>query len=78
MKQVQQVGATLGLRNSKQELKSDATTRAVRTIIDSETAKREAKTQKLREARLAKEAAEPVVAPVKPKRAAKRSTQEAG
>ncbi|RUX06097.1 hypothetical protein EOA30_10980 [Mesorhizobium sp. M8A.F.Ca.ET.059.01.1.1] len=48
------------------ENKGDATTQAARDIMDKETADRESKTQRLKLARLAKEAAEPVVLP-KPK-----------
>ena len=43
---------------SKLEAKADATTRAVREIIAKETAATEAKTKRLREARLAREADE--------------------
>jgi hypothetical protein len=50
------------------ESKGDATTQAARDIMDKETAERESKTQRLKLARLAKEAAEPVALP-KPKRA---------
>ncbi|MBP0574699.1 hypothetical protein J8J27_28725, partial [Mycobacterium tuberculosis] len=42
---------------SKLETKSDATTRAARAIIDLEVAAREAKTERLRAARLARDAA---------------------
>ena len=41
---------------SKQETKADITTRTARQIMDSETAAREAKTERLRAARLAQEA----------------------
>ncbi|GLK77489.1 hypothetical protein GCM10008171_27430 [Methylopila jiangsuensis] len=48
---------------SKAEVKGDATTRAARAIIDQETARRDAKTARLREARLARDAAEQAAAP---------------
>jgi hypothetical protein len=55
------------------EAKSDTTTKVARQILDGERAAREAKTERLRLARLAKEAAEPVIAPPKPRaRPAKR------
>lgn len=47
---------------SKQEAKVDATTRLVRAIIDNEASAREAKTERLRAARLAQEAATKPVA----------------
>ena len=52
---------------SGQEKKSDATTRAAQQIMDAETAAREAKTQRLRQARLAKEKAGPAIATTKVK-----------
>jgi hypothetical protein len=51
---------------SKQEAKADATTQLVRQIMDKETTAREAKTERLRRARFAKQNLEPAV-PVKPK-----------
>lgn len=42
---------------SKQEAKADVTTRVAREIIDSEASAREAKTERLRAARLAQETA---------------------
>lgn len=45
------------------EAKGDTTTRAARAIIQGEAAAREAKTEKLRQARLAKEAEEALVPP---------------
>ena len=54
---------------SRSEAKADTTTRTARMIVESETAIRDAKTERLRLARLAKEAAEPVVVPTKAKRA---------
>ncbi|WP_146149000.1 hypothetical protein [Pseudaminobacter soli (ex Li et al. 2025)] len=45
-------------RHSPQD-KTENTTRVAREILDAETAKREAKTERLRLARLAKEVAEP-------------------
>lgn len=58
---------------SKAESKHDTTDNAARSIIDAETARREAKTARLREARLAQEAtAQPEpVAPRTKRRAAK-------
>lgn len=53
------------------EKKGDATTRAAQEITDGETAAREAKTERLRQARLAKEAAEPIVVPKPKTRSAK-------
>ncbi|MDR7034465.1 hypothetical protein [Mesorhizobium sp. BE184] len=54
------------------EAKGDATTRAARTIIGSEVALRDAKTERLRKARLAQEALEPAPEPkAKPKAKAK-------
>lgn len=41
---------------SKQEAKSEVTTRVAREIVDGEAAKREAKTERLKAARIAKEA----------------------
>lgn len=53
-------------KSSKPEAKADATTRMARAIIDSEAAAREAKTERLRAARLAQEAtAKPVVGTAK-------------
>lgn len=49
---------------SKQEAKADAMTRNVRQILDAEAAKRDSKTERLRSARLARDAEKPV-APVK-------------
>ncbi len=50
------LGPIVGRKPSKQEAKADATTRAAREILDGEIARREAKTERLRLARLAKEA----------------------
>ncbi|MFC7051081.1 hypothetical protein ACFQI3_00090 [Hansschlegelia quercus] len=47
----------------KPEAKGDATTRAARAIIDGEIAQRDAKTARLRAARLAKEAEDLAAAP---------------
>ena len=55
-------------KRTARESKGDATTLAAREIMDKETAARESKTERLKLARLAKEAAEPVVT-LKPKRA---------
>jgi hypothetical protein len=49
------------------EKKSDVTTRAAQQIIDNEKSAREAKTERLKLARLAKEEAEPVIIPAKAK-----------
>lgn len=49
------VNAVFQPKPSKQEAKADATTRLVRQIIDSEKSAREAKTERLRAARLAQE-----------------------
>jgi len=46
----------LSAKPSRQETKADITTRTARQIMDSETAAREAKTERLRAARLAQEA----------------------
>ena len=48
---------------SKIEAKGDATTRAARAIIDKETDARDAKTARLKAARLAKEASDLAAAP---------------
>lgn len=50
---------------SKHEAKADTTTRVAREIMDSEVNKREAKTERLRLARLAKEAEAPADEPKK-------------
>jgi hypothetical protein len=52
---------------SSGERKSDVTTRAAHQILDNERSAREAKTERLRVARLAKEEAEPVIIPAKAK-----------
>ena len=54
---------------SRQETKADTTTRAAWEIIDTEAAAREAKTQRLRAARLAQETDE-VAAPIARKKSA--------
>ena len=56
----------------RSENKADVTTRAARSILIAETAIREAKTERLRKARLAHETTEPPVAPKK-RAAAKRA-----
>lgn len=56
---------------SRQETKADTTTRAAWEIIDSEAAAREAKTQRLRAARLALEAADEPTPAAKKKKAKK-------
>lgn len=50
------INAVFQSKSSKQEAKADATTRLVRAIIDNEASVREAKTERLRAARLAQEA----------------------
>jgi hypothetical protein len=55
---------------SKAETKSEITTRTVRAMLDAEVESREAKTAKLRKARLAMEAAQPAPAPGKTRRKA--------
>jgi hypothetical protein len=55
---------------SRKEFMQDATTKAAMQIIDKETAARLAKTEKLRSARLEKEAAEPPPAARKTRRKA--------
>jgi len=57
------INAVFQPRASRQEAKADTTTRIAREIMDAELAKREAKTERLRLARLAQEATEPVKAP---------------
>ena len=56
------------------EKKTDATTLAARQIIDSERSAREAKTQRLRMARLAKEQAEPAATPAKARPGKRKAT----
>lgn len=57
-------------RPSKAETKADITDRAARTIVDDEAARREAKTAKLRQARLENEAKLATMeTPAKPRRA---------
>lgn len=64
------VNAVFQPKPSKQEAKADATTRLVRQIIDSEKSAREAKTERLRAARLAQEpTAKPAAKAVKKARA---------
>lgn len=53
----QAINAVFQPRTSRQEAKADATTRVAREIIDGEVTAREAKTERLRAARLAQEAA---------------------
>lgn len=65
-------GARKGPSPSRAESKADATDRAARTIIDGEAARREAKTERLRLARLAREEAEAAAAPVKAKSPARK------
>ena len=49
----------------RSETKADVTTKAAQSILIVETAMREAKTERLRTARLAQETTEPLVAPKK-------------
>ncbi|MGN6307175.1 MAG: hypothetical protein ACTHNH_20350 [Mesorhizobium sp.] len=62
----ERINAIFQPKPSKQEAKADATTQLARKIMDGETAAREAKTERLRQARLAKQKSEPA-APAKPK-----------
>lgn len=62
------------------QVKGDATTRAARAIIDQEASARDAKTARLREARLARDAAleaEPKAAPAPKRPAAKPRAKKA-
>ncbi|MFU0505768.1 hypothetical protein [Pseudaminobacter sp. NGMCC 1.201702] len=54
-----EIAAVFQPRPSKLESKADLTTKIARQILDDETAKREAKTERLRLARLAQEPLEP-------------------
>jgi len=56
--------------STRTEAKADTTDKAARQIIDAEAAKRAAKTEKLRAARLAQEADAPAPAPTKARRKA--------
>lgn len=63
------IDAVFRPKPSRHETKADATTRAAREIIDHETSAREAKTARLRAARLAVQATEKPASPVrKPRR----------
>jgi hypothetical protein len=68
-----QMPQTKVFKPSRSEAKADTTTRTARMIVESETAIREAKTERLRLARLAMEAAQPVVVPTKAKRAPRKA-----
>ena len=57
------INSVLQPKPSKQEAKADTTSRVARQIIDAEVARREAKTDKLRAARLARAAAEEATNP---------------
>lgn len=61
---------------SRAESKSDTTTQVARSILETETASREAKTKRLRQERLAKEAADALIVQP-PKRKAVRATRKA-
>lgn len=63
------VVAALQPKSSRQETKADATTRAAWEIIDNEASAREAKTLRLRAARLAQEEAAAKPAPAAGKKA---------
>ena len=65
---------------SKAEAKSDVTTRTAKAMIEAETASREAKTARLRKARLAMEAEQPAPPPSKPRarKASKQNSASAG
>ncbi len=65
------INAIFKPKPSKQEAKADTTTRVAREILDAESRKRDAKTERLRLARLAVEAAEPEIPANKPKTKAK-------
>lgn len=65
-------------RLSRQETKADATTRAAQSIISAEAARREAKTERLRQARLTAEQAAPQRAAAPRKAAPKRATPKPG
>lgn len=60
--------------SSKSETKAKTTTSVAKTLIDKETAARDAKTKRLREARLEREATEAKVEP--PAKKAKTSTRK--
>ena len=63
------ISAVFQAKPSRQEAKADVTSRIAREIIDSEATARESKTERLRAARLAQEAAvEPAPEPRKPRR----------
>ena len=63
------INAVFQPKHSKQEAKADVTTRVAREIIDGEASAREAKTERLRAARLAQEAtAKPVAVARKTRR----------
>lgn len=65
------INALFQPKSTKQETKADVTTRAARAILDSETSAREKKTERLRAARMAQEAAaEPLPEKKKPARKA--------
>lgn len=59
------------VKPTRMEAKVDATTKAVREILDKETAVVDAKTERLRAMRLARENAAPAPEPVKPKKSAR-------
>ncbi|MEO3389202.1 hypothetical protein [Mesorhizobium sp. CAU 1741] len=65
------INAMFKPKPSKQEAKADTTTRVAREILDSESRKRDAKTERLRLARLASEASDTEAPAAKPKVKAK-------
>lgn len=62
------INAVFRPKSSRQEAKADVTTRVAREIMDAEVARREAKTERLRQARLLREEAEAAAEPVRTKR----------
>lgn len=62
-----QADALFRPKPSKQEAKADVTARIARQIMDAETSRRDTKTERLRQARLAKEASQPTIVPTKSK-----------
>lgn len=67
------INAVFQPKPSKQETKADVTTKAARAIIDHEATAREAKTERLRAARLAQEEAAVADAPAAKKPRKKKS-----
>jgi hypothetical protein len=67
------INAVFQPKPSKQETKADLTTKAARAIIDHEASARDAKTERLRAARLAREEAASTQAPAEKKPRKKKS-----